>query len=315
MSLDTHPVDVIGNPVRRTTLLRMLRSTTNVVLLVVWTSLIVALGIVVLVHSTGTGGPLHPGLNYHDFFGATLAQWWIVGLVVGLSLMAIASTVLTCGANDEARRIASWSQTLLSPGQVARGIWSAQAAFLLLCLVAALPVAAIALASGGTSVTQLVVGAAGAFVTAITMSALALAVSCRARRLWRPMIIMMVAWAVLLAGPLAAHQTFENQTPPGDPILLLSPLTGVADAAAPLAHPAIRFGAAIPCFEPCVEPGPTNFDTKNPAVAPLDNLRAGAQWPNAAIPTWAWTAGGSLFVLVLSLSIARFRIARPLRVT
>ena len=301
MTVPVRPHEVVGNPVRRERLLRALRSNTNATILGVWTGLVALAGILVLANQVGLSHPFDAPNAAGDNLGAALGQWWIVTITVGSMLLAVTLTAFACAAAGEHDRIQAWSTTLVRPWRVALGIWQSQLALLALGLVLAFPVAGIALASGGTTLRQAGVGLAGAAVAGATCSAITIAVACRARRVIAPLVISLLFVVAIVAGPYAAH--VARNRPAGDPVMAIMPLVGVADAVAPLPQPAMRFCA----FHGC------DWEATDSSDAPLHGLRATVQPWSGGIPAWGWTAGGAVIVTLLSLLIARFRIARPPR--
>lgn len=295
MSIETRAPDVTGNPVQRELLLRSLRSNTNVVIVAVWSVLIATIGAAVLMNRVGLNRPFHTGSGAADELGATLAQWWIVSVTVGAIILAVVLAAVGCAANDERHRLQSWTTTLVGPRRMVMGIWRAQLALVILALALALPVAAIALSLGGTSVAQLGVGLAAAFIGGATASALTIALACRSRRVLAPLTLGLAIVIAVFAGPVLAHLVRAPAST--DPVMVVVPVVGVADAATPLA-PHARV---------------TKADGQDAAAAPLAHLRANVEPWSGRVPPWGFTTAGALVVLVVSLFIARLRIARPSR--
>lgn len=292
-------IEVVGNPVRRESLLRSLRSNQNAVILVVWGIVVAAVAVIVLISRAGLGQPFHPGTRLGgDMLGATLAQWWIVATTIGVMVVAVVSATVACASAATRGRLDAWSATLVGPWRITRGLFVAQVAFVLLAEVVALPIAGLAYGLGGVSLRQLGAGTAGSILGGVAASALAIAVSCRARRTSLPLVVSLLVIAGLFVVPYGIH--VERGRPVGDPVMAVVPVVGVADAAAPLPAPATRYCAEAGC----------GWDEQNSADAPLTGLLS-TVWPwTGSLPVWAWTAIGAGGVSVVVLAVTRLRVAR-----
>lgn len=291
MSMAAPPTEVVGNPVRRDLLLRSLRSNTNATILTVWTVLIGAIGVVVLINQAGLSSPFDPSEGSPEPVGRALGQWWIVSITAGMCLLGPVLATVACAGHGEGRRLQGWATTLVGPGRVVTGVWQQQLALLVLASVLALPVAGLALGLGGTSPAQLGIGVAGAFLAGATTGALAITLSCRSERPFVPLAASLVVVVALFAVPFAVHQIGHERG--GDPVLAVIPVVAVADVAAPHAAPSPATAGA--------------------ADAPLTHLRASATSGSAPVPPWGWAAGGAVLAIVVLLVVAALRVARPPR--
>lgn len=291
MRSDRKPSRPVGRPALRATLLRSLRSNVVATALALWAIGVAGIGITVLIQNTGTDRPFHSGSTSAPELGATLAQWWVLSIVGGMCVLAPVLAVHACAATGERGRLESWRSTLVGPSRVVGGLWQAQLAVLLLALTMSFPVAGTALALGGTSIAQLGVGLAAAFLCGATWSALAIAVSCRSTSVVRPLILCTLLVALVLGGPVAVHGFRATSRHAADATLLANPLVGAADAAAPRVHRAPN--------------------TRSAASAPLDHLMDMVEPQTGRFPPWGWTAIGATVILAMSLTTSRLRIARP----
>jgi hypothetical protein len=279
--------------VRRAALLRSLRSNVVAAALIVWTIVIVGIGVAVLVQRTGADQPFHPGVARPAPVGAAIAQWWVLSIASGMLVLAPFLTVFACAARDERARLDAWRSTLVGPSQVVAGVWRAQLALVLLALGSSLPVAGMALALGGTSVAQLGVGLAGAFVCGSSASAVALALSCRSSGTFRPLLVATLVIVAVVGAPVVVHGLREPGRTRPDAVLVVNPLVGVSDAAAPRATPTRAADSA--------------------ARAPMAHLRALVEPAGGRVPPWGWTTIGAVVVTGLSLLVARMRLGRQAR--
>lgn len=305
MSIDERTGAVVGNPVRREALLRALRSNTNAVALTLWSIVIAAIGVIVLIDRVGLARPFQSGPHFADTVGASLGQWWVTAVVVATMVLAVVLAVLGCAGVAMRGRIATWSATLVGPWRITMGIWLSQSALIALALVMALPVGGVALALGGATPRQLGVGLVGAALAGVTTSALTIAISCRSHRVTASLIVGLVLVAAVFAVPYAVHVARDR--PHGDPVMAVVPLVGVADAVAPLPAPGSRFCA--------VGGGPPgcSWDRTDAAEAPLDGLEATVHPWSGRLPPWAWTTIGAVVVTISALIVTRIRVARPPR--
>lgn len=293
MSRDRHGTRVVGRPVRRAALLRSLRSNVVAAALAMWTVVVVGIAIAVLVQRTGADRPFHPGTEPAAPIGAAVAQWWVLTITAGMLVLAPYLTVVSCATRDERARLDAWRSTLVRPAQVVGGLWRTQLSLQLLALGLSLPIAGMALALGGTSVAQLGVGLAGAFLCGAATSALALAVSCRSSGTVRPLLALTVLLVAIVGIPVIVHGMREPGRSRPDAVLVANPLVGIADAAAPRAAPTRAPDSA--------------------ARAPLTHLRANVEPTDGRIPPWGWTSIGAVILIALSLVVARIRLGRPSR--
>jgi hypothetical protein len=293
VSADRRNARVVGRPVRRAALLRALRSNVVAAALIVWTIVVVGIGVAVLVQRTGADQPFHQGAARPAPVGAAIAQWWVLSIVSGMLVLAPFLTVFACAARDERARLDAWRSTLVGPSQVVSGLWRAQLALVLLALGLSLPVAGMSLALGGTSVAQLGVGLAGAFACGATASALALVLSCRSSGTFRPLLVVTLVIVAVVGVPVIVHGVREPGHSRPDAVLVVNPLVGVADAAAPRATPTHASDSA--------------------ARAPLTHLRALVEPSGGRVPPWGWTTIGAVAVTGSSLIVARMRLGRRAR--
>lgn len=294
MTIDTRPIEPIGNPIRRDLLLRTLRSNTTATILYLWTVLVAAVGAFVLIDQVGLTRPFEVGSADPTVLGRALSQWWVLAITCGMLLLGPITTVSACAAHGEHQRLNEWTMTLVGPWRVVWGIWQRQVAVIALALALALPVAGLALAAGGTSPAQLGVGIIGAAAVGLVSSALSMAVACRSRRMARPLVAIGLILVALHVVPFVLHQS--DSTPSPNRSLAAIPAVAIADAAAPRAPGAPRNAGA--------------------ADAPLEHLAANVADPgggDAMTPPWAWTALGAAIVTLGSLIVARLRITRPAR--
>lgn len=302
MTIDARPAKVTGNPVRTESLLRSLRSNGNAVILTLWSVLVAAIGIAVLVRRIGLSQPFRTGTAFPDVIGASLAQWWMVTVGVGIAPLAVVLAVVGGGGVTVGDRVRAWSPTLVGPWRVALGLWTAQLALICLALVLSLPVAGLAVALGGTPLRPLGVALAGSFVCAAAVSAFTIALACRARRTIVPLVVALVVVAAVDVVPYAVHVMRDR--PSGDVVMTVVPLVGIADAAAPLPAGDMRFGCGpgVPCWNPV-----------DAAMAPLHGVRETVHPWDQRIPPWGWTTLGAVLVAGICLVVTRALIARPPR--
>lgn len=291
MNSERHVPRMIGRPVLRSTLLRSLRSNAVATALVLWTIVIAGVGATVLVQQTGTDQPFHSGTVSAASVGASIAQWWVLTIVAGMSVLAPYLAIVTCAAHGERERLDAWRSTLVRPGNVVRGLWQSLLALLLLAVALSLPVAGMALSLGGTSAAQLGTGIAAALLWGATTAALGIAIACRSNGPVRPLLVTAIVILVILGGPVLAHGLRGTNTHGSDPVLAVDPLVATADVAAPRAAP------------PTLK--------RSASRAPLAHLRDTVEPHSGRIPPWGWTIVGAGALIVVSLFTARVRIARP----
>lgn len=304
MTVTDRSSGVVGNPVRREALLRSTRSNASAVIVTVWTVGVAAVAVAVMTHHIGLNAPFKAGDSLPDVVGASLAQWWILTIGVGVLPLAVVLATLGGGATTMADRIRAWSPTLVGSWRTALGLWVAQVSLQALALVLTLPVAGIALALGGTTVRPIGIALLGALGAGATMSALMIALACRARGTATPLIVGLLVAAAITTAPYAVH--VARNRPVGDPVMTVLPIVGITDAARPLPAGHGRFGCGPGLASKCWNPD-------NAAQAPLHGIEATVRPWSAPLTPWAWTGMGALAITVVALGVTSIRIGRSRR--
>ena len=281
----------VGNPVRRVALSRMLRSNVVASVLVVWTVAVLTVAGVALIHQTGTNRPFHQAGVGPRVVGQSVAQWWILSIVIGILLVVPAVTAVTMAGNREQALLDSWRVSLVTNRQVFLGNATAILSFVLLALVVALPPAGLALAAGGSSISQIFVGLAAAAACAVVITSVSIAVACASHRISRTLIVIYLFLALVLGGSAVFHgvRSTGDQSSRADAVLIVNPVVAAADASATRA--ASVPGAAA-------------------STAPLAHLRATVRPMNSGIPPWARTLIGGAVVALIAYLVALLRLRR-----
>lgn len=282
----------IGQPVRRMALLRSLRSNIVASMLTVWTVVTMGVTIAVLVQRNGMDRPFRVGAATPAETGVAIAQWWVLTIAAGMLVLAPALTAAMFAGRREQRFTGAWRSTLVGPRRVLTGQWGTALATVLLAGILAVPPAGLALALGGTTAAQLLIGFGGMVLVGAAASAVALAFSCRSKGLVRPLLLTYLVLAAFTIGPFVVHGLHPDPNVAADHTgLAVSPLVGIADAAAP--HSSIDLTHATA------------------ADAPLTHLRATSESGDRGVPIWAATLIGAGLVTVLALLVGRWRLRRP----
>lgn len=283
---------VVGNPVRRMGMVRVLRSHVLAATLAVWTLLATVVTGVVVVNIASVNRPFQPADVDAAVLGQAIGQWWVVTMVVGSTIAsAVVSTLLVAGRREQSI-VAMWQTSLVKPRQIVWGTAFVACAFVLLALVVTLPIPVMALVLGGTSVAQVAVGAAGAMVCGAVAALVAIAVTIRSRRIASALVCCLVILAVPFLATGVRHSTRSSQGNERNPdgVLVANPLVGVADAAALHA---------------------TTRPNSTAGTAPLTHLQRAVRPFGSGVPApWVQSLLGALVVGLVALVVAQLRLRR-----
>lgn len=228
----------------------------------------------------------------------------------------------------ERRTLALLQITLVRPAQIVAGKLGASLAWLLLLVVAALPVGAIAFFLGGVSLGDLLRGVTTLIIVAVSVAAVSLGISSLTRKTTASVVLTYGVVLTLILGTLFAALVesavrefqFDERTRPV--ALYANPFYGLADAVRANATMGVdlpsvltAFGFALPqprfggFAEPAIAEDVAVLRADGPITSSGDvvNLAADAAAP-ARTPVWLITMGIHLVLGAIGFTVATRRV-------
>lgn len=293
--------------------------------------LLYRIGRSVLLNQAGFGPDLAGG-------GPLLGRFLVEGMLffglVGILFVAPGYAATQIAGERERRTLGLLQLTLLTPWHIVYGKLAASIAWLLLLVVATLPVGAVAFFLGGVAPSDLLAGLGFLLLVAICIAAIGLGISAVTKRTTAAVILTYGVVLLIVVGTLFASlaefivrdtQRVNPQTPVA---LYANPFFGLSDAVdavsadlpgrAQLPSPLSLFAAAHPSrFEERPNQGAVAVDRAEPAPGagvevveppelPEPEQRSGGPW----LPVWAITGGLHVLLGVGGLFVATRRVGR-----
>lgn len=232
---------------------------------------------------------------------------------------------VTAGAiagERERQTLTTLQVTLLRPRSILAGKVVAALAFLVLLLVAALPVLAVAYVLGGIRVLDIGIGLAAVAFLALVLAAMTVALSAFVKRVQGATVLAYAFTALLLvAGPIAfaAASILDARADNGDdvaaPALLLTP-NPIVFVASAVGDPAYGSDGPLSAIDSAVTDAWGNNDRSwiklFPNAAPFD--RGGLDAPQPSPPAWQWSALSMLTLAVIMGLLGARRLEAPAEV-
>lgn len=236
------------NPVLAREMQSRMRSWRAPAILTVW--LLITAGILWLVKTANDA-------TSNDPFGNPLANTdlgrgvfdWVLFVMMAILFILIPGQAAGAIAGERERQtLVPLQVTLLSTRQLLVGKILASSAFLLLLMVAAMPVLAIAYLIGGVLISDILIGMLAVITTGILLATMATAVSALVRRVQAAVVLSYLLALALAIGPFIGYgiagiidsaRGTDSANPPNF-LLVPDPFIGVADIAGD------RFSGSVP---------------------------------------------------------------------
>ncbi len=230
--------------------------------------------------------------------GSTVGKTLFAGIFLGEMLLAcLIGPAFTSGAISGERERQTWDllyMTLLKPRQIVMGKLGSAVAFLLLLLVASVPLQSLAFLMGGVTLAEIILGSVLLIVSTIMFSALGLFFSSRSRRtLTATLVTYAITLALVIGLPVIAMYAL--------PVVSMVALLGTSSTAALEASLFIIAGLLI-CLHPIATAIATEvmlLETGSPFFY-TQYLSGGASLP---VPS-PWIIHSILYLALAALLIA-----------
>ena len=235
MSLPTVPV----NPVLRRELVERMRGARAAVVVTVY--LLLLSGILYLVYSVTRDARTNPwesAASQVASAGRGIFEWLVFFMVLLVLFLVPGVTSGAIAGERERQTLVPLQITLLRPGSILLGKIAASTAFLLLLLVATMPLLAVSYLIGGVTIVQVLTAVAVVAAIGLALAAVTAGISACVRRVQAATVLaygltLLLVVGTLLAFAAAALVDSSRGTDGADPpswILLPNPLAAVADA-------------------------------------------------------------------------------------
>lgn len=236
------------NPVLAREMQSRMRSWRAPVILTVW--LLITAGILWLVRTANdasSSDPFGDPLGNADL-GRGVFDWVLFVMMAVLFFLIPGQAAGAIAGERERQTLIPLQVTLLTTRQLLFGKILASSAFLLLLMVAAMPILAIAYLIGGVRISEILVGMLAVVATGVLLATMATAVSALTRRVQAAVVLSYLLALALAIGPFIGYGVASiidsargtDATDPPKFLLVPDPFVGVADIAGD------RFSGSVP---------------------------------------------------------------------
>lgn len=169
--------------------------------------------------------------------GRGIFEWTLFSMLLLMLLIAPAQAAGAIAGERERQTLIPLQVTLLSPVRILVGKLLASVAFLVLLIVAALPLLAVGYLVGGVGIADVFLGAGSVLVAGLLVAGLCIAVSTFVRRVQAATVLSYALVLALTAGTLIAYGAYAvvdssqggSSGRPPDVLLLPNPVALVSD--------------------------------------------------------------------------------------
>lgn len=169
--------------------------------------------------------------------GRGIYDWTLFGMLLLMLLIVPAQAAGAIAGERERQTLVPLQVTLLSPWRILRGKVAASVAFLVLLIVAGLPLLAVGCFVGGIGIGDVVTGAAVVLLSGFVVAGMCIAVSTFARRVQSATVLCYALVLALSFGTFLAYGAYAvidqsrgvDHVDPPNALLLLNPVMLVSD--------------------------------------------------------------------------------------
>ena len=237
MSQPTSGVSFRQNPVLRRELIERVRGVKVVVFLTLWLALLTLILVLAYQGTVAINEGQEIDVASLGRVGRELYEWVLFGMLVLLLFLVPGLTAGAITGERERQTLVPLQMTMMRPRDIIVGKLSAALAFLVLLVVAALPLLAVSFLVGGVSFTDMVVGLAMLLFTGLVLGSVCVWISAVLRRTTAATVLAyglsfffaigsffgLLAWAIT-----DASRGVDEVNPPAE-LLSLNPVAAIAD--------------------------------------------------------------------------------------
>lgn len=233
----TSGVSFRQNPVLRRELIERVRGVKVVVFLTLWLALLTLILVLAYQGTVAINEGQEIDVASLGRVGRELYEWVLFGMLVLLLFLVPGLTAGAITGERERQTLVPLQMTMMRPRDIIVGKLSAALAFLVLLVVAALPLLAVSFLVGGVSFTDMVVGLAMLLFTGLVLGSVCVWISAVLRRTTAATVLAyglsfffaigsffgLLAWAIT-----DASRGVDEVNPPAE-LLSLNPVAAIAD--------------------------------------------------------------------------------------
>ncbi len=229
-------VSIRNNPVLRRELIERVQGAKVVVFLTLWLALLTIILVLTYQASVAINQGVQIDVTSLGRVGRQLFEWVLFGMLVLILFLVPGLTAGAITGERERQTLVPLQMTMMRPRDIIIGKLSAALSFLMLLVIAALPLLGVSYLVGGLSILDIVRGISMLLFTGLVLGAVCVLISSRLRRTTAATVLgygvsfvfafgsffMMIAWAI----------TFSVNGGDGEPpaeLLALNPFAGVGD--------------------------------------------------------------------------------------
>lgn len=233
----TPGVSFRNNPVLRRELIERVRGVKVVVFITLWLALLTLILVLAYQGTVAINEGQQIDVASLGRVGRELYEWVLFGMLVLLLFLIPGLTAGAITGERERQTLVPLQMTMMRPRDIIVGKLSAALAFLVLLVVAALPLLAVSFLVGGVSFFDMLRGLAMLLFTGLVLGSVCVWISARLRRTTASTVLAyglsflfaigsffgMLAWAIT-----DASRGVDDVNPPAE-LLSLNPIAGIAD--------------------------------------------------------------------------------------
>lgn len=229
-------VSIRNNPVLRRELIERVQGAKVVVFMTLWLALLTIILVLTYQASVAVNQSAQIDVTSLGRVGRQLFEWVLFGMLVLILFLVPGLTAGSITGERERQTLVPLQMTMMRPRDIIIGKLSAALAFLMLLVIAALPLLGVSYLVGGLSAVDILRGLGMLLFTGLVLGAVGVWISARLRRTTASTVLaygvsfvfafgsffMMIAWAI----------TFSVNGGDGEPpaeFLALNPFAGVGD--------------------------------------------------------------------------------------
>ncbi|NNC81706.1 MAG: hypothetical protein HKN94_16295 [Acidimicrobiales bacterium] len=234
----TNGVPLRDNPVLRRELIERVQGTKVAVFITIW--LLLLTGILVLAFQGTVGINQEFGLDIASLgrVGRELYEWVLFGMTILVLFLVPGLTSGSITGERERQTLVPLQMTLMRPIDIIVGKLAAALAFLVLLIIAAMPLLATSVLIGGVGIFSLIRGLGMLIFTGLVLGSVCVFISSRFKRTTGATVLsyaVAIIFAVgsfvgLLVYAIAAFSVNDNNSEPPVELVAVNPFAGIADA-------------------------------------------------------------------------------------
>ncbi len=229
-------ISLRNNPVLRRELIERVRGVKVVLFLTLWLGLLTLILWLAYQGSVAASG-FGPGVNDIGRIGRQIFEWVLFGMLILVLFLVPGVTAGAITGERERQTLVPLQMTMMRPRDIIIGKLSAALSFLMLMVVAAMPILGVSFLIGGFTILDIVRGIAMLIFTGMVLGAVCVAISSKLRRTVASTVLcygLAFAFAIgsffaMLTWTIATNFDGGDEAPPAV-LLAVNPFAAVGDS-------------------------------------------------------------------------------------